>query len=132
MAFFVGVMECEVRAKGRPRFSKWGGAYTPKPTRDFEKLVSDWAKKSMGKKKPTEKAVRVMLNIYIKRPKTNKTKQHTQTPDVDNLAKSILDGINEIVFVDDKQIVELQIGKYWADYVNPSFTLSIYELPEKS
>lgn len=127
MGFFAGIMECEVRPKGRPRFSKWGGAYTPKPTRDFEKLVSDWATKSMGKKKPTDKPIRVSLSFYIKRPKTNKTSQHTQTPDVDNLAKAILDAINGIVFVDDKQIIELNIGKYWADYVNPSFTITVWE-----
>ena len=128
MAFFSGTMVCDVKAKGRPRFSKWGGAYTPKPTRDFEKLVSDWATRSMGKKKPTDKGIRVKLSIYIRRPKSNKTKQHTQTPDVDNLAKAILDAINEIVFVDDKQIIELEISKYWADFVEPSFTITIYEI----
>jgi Holliday junction resolvase RusA-like endonuclease len=128
MAFFSGVMVCDVKPKGRPRFSKWGGAYTPKPTRDFEKLVSDWATQSMGKKEPTANPIRVKLSIYIRRPKSNKTKQHAQTPDVDNLAKAILDAINEIVFVDDKQIIELEISKYWADFVEPSFTITIYEI----
>ena len=40
---------------------------------------------------------------------------HTSTPDVDNLAKFVLDAMNGHFFVDDSQIVELHCQKVYAD-----------------
>ena len=40
---------------------------------------------------------------------------HTSTPDVDNLAKFVLDAMNGHFFVDDSQIVELRCHKVYAD-----------------
>lgn len=133
--FFSAVMPCLAKPKGRPRFSRWGGAYTPKTTRDFEKQVSDWATQIMSVRKDSkplqpEFPIRVVLSFYIARPKSNKSKHHIQTPDVDNLAKGVLDAINGIVFTDDKQIITLELSKYWADYVEPSFAITIYQLPK--
>ena len=79
------------------------------------------------KQKPTEKAVKVIIDAYFSRAKSNKKKHHTQKPDIDNM-KSILDAMNGVVFVDDAQVIELKINKYWADYVNPSFTIVVYEV----
>ena len=36
-------------------------------------------------------------------------------PDVDNVAKSILDALNGIIYLDDKQIIELDIEKIYAE-----------------
>lgn len=38
---------------------------------------------------------------------------HTQRPDLDNLGKAILDGLNRIAFVDDGQVAEIETRKYW-------------------
>lgn len=127
MAFFAGSLNCKPVPKGRPRVGKWGGVFTPKETRAFEKLVKDWVK-ALYTKKPSEKALRVNIAFYLKRAKTNKKKHHTQKPDLDNVAKSILDSIEGILFVNDSQIVELNLNKYFADYVNEGFTISIWEL----
>ena len=35
------------------------------------------------------------------------------TPDTDNLAKSILDALNGLAYDDDKQIVELEVKKFY-------------------
>ena len=126
MKIFSGTLECKVQPKQRPRVFR-GHGYTPKETRDFEKLVSGWAKK-LYKKKPSDKPLKVVIDMYFERAKSNKKKAHTQTPDVDNAAKGILDSLNEIVWADDKQIVEIQLNKYFADYVSPSFSIVVYEL----
>ena len=70
------------------------------------------------------------MNFYIKRAKTNKTKQHTQRPDIDNYMKAVLDGMQGVVFEDDSQVFEIFATKTWADYVLPSFTVVIYEVGE--
>ena len=45
---------------------------------------------------------------------------YTKLPDADNLAKSILDGCNKLLFKDDAQIVSLTSSKHYGkeDYVD--------------
>lgn len=123
---FSGTLECRIQAKQRPRVFR-GRGITPKATKDFEKLVSDWAH-ILYKKKPSEKPIRAVISLYFERAKSNKKQHHIQTPDVDNACKSILDAFNEIVWQDDKQIIDLQVNKYFADHVVPSFTIVVYEI----
>jgi Holliday junction resolvase RusA-like endonuclease len=39
----------------------------------------------------------------------------TVKPDTDNIAKSILDSLNNIAYLDDKQVVKLEVEKYYSD-----------------
>ena len=39
---------------------------------------------------------------------------HTRTPDIDKLARCVLDAITHIAFDDDSQVVELAAAKTWA------------------
>ena len=69
--------------------------------------------------------VKVNLCLFLKRPKAHLlsdgrlTKRapaaHTQKPDVDNLAKAVLDAVTDSgrFWVDDSQIVELTVAKKW-------------------
>ena len=47
-----------------------------------------------------------------------KAKALTQTPDIDNLAKFVLDALTEIVYKDDKQVAKMVELKMW-DHVAP-------------
>ena len=88
--------------KGRPRFGVRGKkayVYTPTETKEYEKLVG-WLAKSAGCR-PTDKPVIVSLDIYTRRKM-----------DLDNVAKSILDGLNGVAYEDDDQVVELHIWKH--------------------
>ena len=42
----------------------------------------------------------------------------TVKPDTDNIAKSILDSLNKIAYLDDKQVVKLEVEKYYATSAN--------------
>lgn len=63
--------------------------------------------------------------MYVEIPQSKSKKQKEKMitgeikpvvkPDVDNVAKSILDALNGIVYVDDKQIIELDIKKIYAE-----------------
>ena len=88
--------------KGRPRLGVRGKKafiYTPPATREYEKLVG-WVARCAGCK-PVKIPVAVALDVYIKRKL-----------DADNIAKSILDGLNGIAYEDDDQVVELLVRKH--------------------
>jgi Holliday junction resolvase RusA-like endonuclease len=38
-----------------------------------------------------------------------------KTPDADNCAKCFLDSMNQVVYLDDKQVVNLHVTKVWSD-----------------
>lgn len=55
------------------------------------------------------------IDISIKKTKYSKSKNPTKKPDIDNLAKFYLDVMNGIMYDDDKQIVSLEIRKFYGD-----------------
>lgn len=88
--------------KGRPRLGIRGRkayVYTPPKTAEYEKLVG-WVAKSLGCK-PVDGLVSVSLHVYCR-----------GKMDVDNVAKSILDGLNGVAYEDDGQVVELLVKKH--------------------
>ena len=50
----------------------------------------------------------------------------TVKPDTDNIAKSILDSLNKIAYLDDKQVVKLEVEKYYSQM--PSVAVMIEEM----
>jgi Holliday junction resolvase RusA-like endonuclease len=100
-------------AKARPRFSrKTMSVYTPLKTRSFERQVSCVAKSYI--KNPLLGAVELVITFNFKKAKSNKRKFHTMKPDIDNLIKGVMDGLNKIAFKDDCQVVDLIIKKRYA------------------
>lgn len=94
--------------KGRPRVTRYG-TYTPQRTLDYEKLVQ-WSFREVYKGLPLEKPVSMQVACYFKLPKKTDRKVGdwcTNTSDLDNLMKSICDGLNGVAYLDDKQVVEL-------------------------
>ena len=55
-----------------------------------------------------------------------KLKLITIKPDTDNIAKSILDSLNGIAYLDDKQVIKLVVEKYYAEV--PSVSIEIKEV----
>lgn len=92
--------------KGRPRMTKSGGVYTPKTTVDYEKLVGQAWNDTCGMLALNGK-LRVTINIH--------TDRHAKQ-DVDNLAKSILDGMQRAgAFAQgDEQVYSLGVMKHAA------------------
>lgn len=99
--------------KARPRLSKFA-VYTPKKTADYEKLIAyEW--KRRYKNLILKGAVKLDLLFCFKKAKSCKKDYHTQRPDIDNLEKAILDGLNKTAFVDDCQVVEMKSQKVFSD-----------------
>lgn len=55
----------------------------------------------------------VKMLFVFKRPKSNKTAHPTYRNDLDNLAKDVLDALNEHMFADDGQVIDLTLQKRW-------------------
>jgi Holliday junction resolvase RusA-like endonuclease len=117
----------EPKGKGRPRFSRHGKftkVYTDQATLDYETAIQLCASKAMGSQKPLETPVSVYLHIRVSIPKSYSkkrseaclagTERPAKKPDIDNIGKAILDAMNGTVYLDDVQVVELNLKKIYS------------------
>lgn len=120
--------------KARPRFSKFGHVYTTPKTRAYENIVKSTA---IDNRVPCiTTALRVELIIYKSIPKSFSKKKRELAnegkiypvvkPDIDNYVKSVLDGLNGVLFMDDKQIVDFRAIKKYSD--NPRVEVTAWSV----
>lgn len=120
--------------KARPRFSKFGHVYTTPKTRAYENIVKSTA---IDNRVPCiTTALRVELIIYKSIPKSFSKKKRELAnegkiypvvkPDIDNYVKAVLDGLNGVLFVDDKQIVDFRAIKKYSD--NPRVEVTAWSI----
>ncbi len=115
-------------AKGRPRISTRGGfarAYTPLKTVMYESLIALAGQDAMEGRAPIEGPVYLHVTAtfpipvsWSKRRKAEVASGaawHTGKPDGDNIAKSVGDGLNGIVFKDDSQVALCKVLKLYGD-----------------
>lgn len=116
--------------KARPRFSKYGHVYTTPKTRAYEKIVKTTA---IDNNVPCiTTALKIKIMVYKSIPKSfSKEKRRLAEngkilpvvkPDVDNYVKAVLDGLNGILFLDDKLICDLSVGKRYSNYPRVEIT----------
>ena len=106
--------------KQRPRVVN-GHAYTPEKTTGYERLVRFKYREAGGQchHGPVAVTISVWYDMPMSWPKYKKTQQkglpHTQKPDIDNLIKAILDGLNGAAWEDDAQVCKVTASKRWYD-----------------
>ena len=113
--------------KGRPRFSTVGGtprSYTPAVTREYEALIAARAAEAMVGRDPLTTPLTVYIYASMSVPLSwSKAKRqaaldgdiYPARPDVDNIAKTVLDGMNGVVYADDAQVTYLKVTKKYAE-----------------
>jgi Holliday junction resolvase RusA-like endonuclease len=116
-------IEGQPQGKGRPRFTRSGHAFTPQATRNYEFLIASEYKDAGGEM--FDGYVKINIKAYYKIPKaTTKEKRGliekglikpAVKPDIDNVIKTILDGLNGIAYHDDNQVVYCSAEKYYAE-----------------
>jgi Holliday junction resolvase RusA-like endonuclease len=118
------------RGKQRPRFyirkkkdgSNFFGSYTPKDTILYENAVK-MAYQQQWNRPPITGAVRMIISAYFPPPSSiSNTKRkklllgwYDKKPDIDNIAKAVIDGLNGVAFLDDRQIVNLEVRKFYGE-----------------
>lgn len=116
--------------KGRPRFTRKGWTYTPKKTRIYEDYVKFVAISQTKIRKPIVNPIKVEISFYLQRPESRKKYPYPDVkPDIDNLIKSVIDGLQGIVFHDDKQIISLHANKLYSND-KPRTEIYIQEVEE--
>ena len=118
-------VEGKPRGKGRPRFTKTGHAYTDEKTQLYESLVKIRARERMRGKLPIKEEVSIVIiaryaipqrdSKKLRERKIDKEIRPTVKPDIDNVVKAILDGMNGIVYSDDKQVTMLSAIKEYSE-----------------
>jgi Holliday junction resolvase RusA-like endonuclease len=105
--------------KQRPRFAR-GRTYTPKKTVDYEAEIADKAMVAMGPCTPLETPIAVYIYANYKVPSSYSKQRRAdclsgverpKVNDIDNVCKCVLDAMNNIVYLDDKQVVSLHATK---------------------
>ena len=118
----------EPQGKARPRFVRRGNhvsTYTPEKTKTYEDEIRYMARAAMGASPPLETPVTVAIYIRVGIPASYSKQKRMDAlagiikpmkkPDLDNVAKCFLDSMNEIVYLDDKQVVNLHVTKVYAE-----------------
>jgi Holliday junction resolvase RusA-like endonuclease len=111
--------------KGRPKFSSRGGfvrAYTPKTTADYETKVAESYKAKYGNSMAdTDTSLCVSIRAVFPIPQSMRKAERekalqdeikpSKKPDIDNIIKSILDGLNGVAYEDDACVTKVLASK---------------------
>jgi Holliday junction resolvase RusA-like endonuclease len=132
------VIPGEVVPQLRPRFARRGSfvtTYDPEKCRNYKAYVRALAA-GVAPSKPMSGPVKVKIMLYRYTPQRwNKAKiaaalagalRPTTKPDITNLVKGIEDAIKGLIWVDDSQVVELAVAKWYSD--NPRAEVEIDEI----
>jgi len=111
-----------------------GHAYTPERTVNYESRLALAAQQVMGEQPPLDGELVVEIDAYMAVPESKPKKwkaaalsgelRPTKKPDYDNFAK-ICDALNLIVWVDDAQIVDGRIRKFYSDRPRMEIKVSV-------
>lgn len=117
----------EAVPKARPRVVNMNGrsrTFTPEKTKNFENLVK-LMYVSQHRNEKLEGPVSASIHVFCAVPKSASKKNRTswlmgrhpvtKRPDLDNLAKAVLDALNGIAYDDDSQVAELYITKEYSE-----------------
>jgi len=114
----------EPQGKARPRFTRIGRVYTPVKTTSYEKEIAEKFRENSRIRKPLETDLKITIDAFFEPCKSYSQKRKekclaniekpNKRPDIDNIAKAVLDGLNGIAYLDDKQIVTLKVRKRYS------------------
>jgi Holliday junction resolvase RusA-like endonuclease len=112
--------------KQRARQGKGGHWYTPPETRAYEQAISAYGTTTRLRHRwPTADAsseFEVTINLFL---------PDARARDVDNIAKSVLDGLNQNIWKDDRQVARLVVNRH-VDRERPHTRVSIARLGQLS
>lgn len=113
-----GPAQGKARARAGPN-----GWFTPAKTKAAELAIANHIRATMRARPPIDGPVSVQINAIYRPPSSwSKKRQRAAIearapkitkPDVDNIAKLVLDALNGVAFVDDNRIVALQVSKVY-------------------
>ncbi|WP_054677324.1 RusA family crossover junction endodeoxyribonuclease [Lacticaseibacillus sharpeae] len=132
------VIPIEPVAQGRPKFARMGQAvraYDPAKSRKYKALVAGYAREQYTAQ-PLGGALNLQVTFYrpiqtsgskrLKHDKVVGAVLPTVKPDLDNYFKAVTDALKGIVWVDDNQIVSVDMRKLYG--TKPRTEIEIKEI----
>lgn len=128
----------EPHGKGRPRASSRGGfvrMYTPANTLAYEAEVARLAEAARGSwpVMSTPMSLRVVAHHAIPKSWSKRKQQQALEgqlipgkPDLDNVAKAVLDALNGVIYEDDRQVIRLVAEKRYSH--DPKVEVYVHEV----
>lgn len=107
--------------------------YTTKETENYEKEVRLAARYVAGDAAPLDQPLGILIRIFLPLLKTSEKKRAAMLrgdilpatrPDIDNYIKAALDGMNEVIYVDDGRITDICVRKRYSD--RPRMEIEVY------
>jgi Holliday junction resolvase RusA-like endonuclease len=105
-----------------------------KALRPWRRHVTETVTQALGDWKLTKDPIKVRINFELQRPesvsnpKRKSWREHpTVKPDVDKLARAILDSLTGVVYVDDSQVIKLTVEKRYVEAA-PTTTITVENL----
>lgn len=128
------------QGKARPRFnSMTHRTYTPAKTRSYEHEIAVCYKEANGPMFPADVyvgiSIRALFPVPVSWPKKKRelvrmgTIKPTVKPDVDNIIKAVLDGLNGVAYEDDKQVIHVSASKAYTNST-PMIVVRVWEEKE--
>ena len=129
------------RGKERPRFRRGQRRpFTPKQTRENEADIGWVARQAMRVLPPLAGAFRVDIKAVMPVPASWSAKRResalsglilpTNKPDIDNILKGVLDGLNKIIWTDDAQVTDARVQKCYGSVPRLEIFVRMIELQE--
>ena len=129
------------QGKARARTVRYGsgriGSYTPDKTVMYENLVKISYLERTQKIYNNKEALAVKIIACFEPPKSTSKKRKaqmlsgdirpTKKPDIDNIVKCILDGLNSVAYRDDTQVVDVQATKKYAEKAEVQVEIAVIE-----
>jgi hypothetical protein len=100
-------------AASRARVGRFGAYYQPKYA-NFKEEMGREARRVLDGVAPSNK--HLMVRMEFRKVQPGKTKLAVPSPDVDNFMKAAMDGLNGVLWEDDKQIVSASAFKTWVNH----------------
>ncbi len=133
----------EPRGKGRPRFNrKSAKPYKDTKTASYENLICLAWKAEHGRRSPHKGPVRLKVasfhSIPTSRPKWWKSRAEgelvavTKIPDLDNILKCVLDGLDKVAFCNDSQVCGITATKRYSLRPRLEVELTFLEVEKRS
>ena len=99
------------------------GTYTPKKTREYEKLITKCWEEQSGEMFPDDVPLKLNITMFFGIPKSYSKKKKAELigkmsakrPDVDNVCKAVQDALNGYAYKDDSVICQLSAVKKYAE-----------------
>ena len=117
------IIEGDPIPAARPRFDG-RRCYQPARTKEYRREIEKSARLAMRGQAPMTGALSAVVKLYRKFKPTSR-----RFGDVDNHLKALFDGMNQIVFADDSQIVTCIVEKH-SDAQNPRAEIFLSEAAE--